>query len=272
MLAYPFAKANIMLDHSALTSMKPLFATPCYGGTVAANFTKSMLALNSGLWKSGMNGVIQITSGESLITRARNEAVAKFLLDSSLTHLFWIDADVGFSVDQVFRLLLADREVVAGAYPIKRFNWPKELPAGLTEETFHTRYLRYPVNTHDGVSSNVDEDGFLEVSEAPTGFMCIKRSVIEKMAACLPELQYVPDGPPDSPIRHLCYRFFDVMIEPSTNRYLSEDYAFCRRWRDIGGRVLVDTRSKLSHQGLYTYHGDFGAALTSSPTTAIGGA
>ncbi|WP_277184764.1 hypothetical protein [Caballeronia sp. BR00000012568055] len=260
-----------MLDRSALTSMKPLFATPCYGGNVAANFAKSMLALNNGLWQSGMNGVIQINSGESLITRARNEAVATFLLDPSLTHLFWIDADVGFSVDQVFRLLLADRDVIAGAYPLKRFDWPSELPAGLTETTFNARYLRYPVNVHDGASSDIDEDGFVEVSEAPTGFMCIRRSVIERMVARLPELQYVPDGPLDSPIRNLCYRFFDVMVEPSTNRYLSEDYAFCRRWRDIGGRVFVDTQSKLSHQGLYTYHGDFGAALAASPTTAVGG-
>lgn len=261
-----------MLDHSALTSMKPLFMTPCYGGNVAANFANSMLALTNGLWQTGIFGKVRIDSGESLITRARNEAVARFLLDPSLTHLFWIDADIGFSVDQVFRLLLADRDVVAGVYPIKRFDWPAVLPSGLTKETLAQRYLRYPVNAHDGVSREVDDDGFLEVSEAPTGFMCIRRSVIETMMAQLPELKYVPDGPPDAPFRDFCYRFFDVMVEPSTGRYLSEDYAFCRRWRDIGGQVFVDTQSKLSHQGIYTWEGDFGASLASSPETSIGGA
>ncbi len=251
--------------------MKPLFMTPCYAGNVGANFANSLLALNNGLWESGMRGVVRIESGESLITRARNEAVARFLLDASLTHLFWIDADIGFSVDQVFRLLLADRDVVAGVYPIKRFDWPVELPAGLTRETFTQRYLRYPVNAHDGVSTNVDSDGFLEVSEAPTGFMCIRRTVIESMVERLPELKYVPDGPHNTQMHDLCYRFFDVMVEPSTGRYLSEDYAFCRRWRDIGGRVYVDTQSKLSHQGMYTWHGDFGASLAVTPETAIGG-
>jgi hypothetical protein len=260
-----------MLDHSALKSMKPLFMTPSYGGSVTADFARSMLTLNNGLWEHGMPGAIRIASGESLVTRARNEAVAQFLLDPSLTHLFWIDADIGFTTDQVFRLLLADRDVVAGVYPLKSFDWPAELPAGLNRDTFAARYLRYPVNAHDGVSGSVDKDGFREVSEAPTGFMCIRRSVIETMMARLPELQYVPDGPPDSPIRHLCYRFFDVMVEPSTNRYLSEDYAFCRRWRGIGGRVFIDTQSKLSHQGTYTYYGDFGSSLAASPRTAIGG-
>ncbi|SAL80020.1 hypothetical protein AWB71_06025 [Caballeronia peredens] len=259
-----------MLHASALTSMKPLFITPCYGGNAAVNFVRSVLALSNSLWQAGMNGVIKIDSGDSLVTRARNEAVAKFLLDPSFTHLFWIDADIGFTVDQAFRLLLADRDVVAGVYPIKRFEWPAELPAGLNKQTFSTLYLRYPVNAHDGVSTTIDEDGFLEVSEAPTGFMCIRRNVFEAMIARLPELKYVPDGPPDTPIRDLCYRFFDVMVEPSTNRYLSEDYGFCRRWRDLGGRVFVDTRSKLSHQGTYTYDGDFGASLIASPDTSIG--
>lgn len=260
-----------MLDPATLASMKPLFMTPCHSGNVAANFANSLLALNNGLWQAGMPGEVRIRSGESLITRARNEAVAEFLHDRSFTHLFWIDADIGFSVDQVFRLLLADRDVVAGVYPIKRFDWPAVLPDGLTKETLSSRFLRYPVNAHDGVSSAIDRDGFLEVSEAPTGFMCIRRSVIETMIARLPELKYVPDGPPDSPLHDFSYRFFDVMVEPITGRYLSEDYAFCRRWRDIGGRVFVDTQSKLSHQGIYTWHGDFGATLAVSPETAVGG-
>ncbi|REG60998.1 hypothetical protein B0G80_3824 [Paraburkholderia sp. BL6669N2] len=260
-----------MLAPSALGDMRPLFMTPCYGGTVTSNFVNSMLALNNALWQNGMQGGVRIRSGESLITRARNEAVAEFLADPHYTHLFWIDADIGFSVDQAMRLLLADHDVVAGVYPIKRFDWPDTLPAGLTRAEFAARYLRYPVNVHDNVSSEIDAEGFMEVSEAPTGFMCIKREAFTRMIEVLPELQYVPDGPPDSPLRNLCYRFFDVMVEPHTNRYLSEDYAFCRRWRDIGGRIFVDTQSQLSHQGIYTYHGDFGASLAASPMTAVGG-
>jgi hypothetical protein len=261
-----------MLDQSALSSLKPLFMTPCYGGNVAANFAKSVLALNSALWKIGMSGEVCIRSGESLITRARNEAVAHFLLDASFTHLFWIDSDIGFTVDQIFRLLLADRDVVAGVYPLKSFDFPAQLAAGLTRQDLTSKFLRYPVNSHDGVSNVVEDDGFLEVSEAPTGFMCIKRSVIETMINRLPELKYVPDGPPNSRTHDLCYRFFDVMVEPATGRYLSEDYAFCRRWRDLGGRVFVDTQSKLSHQGLYTWLGNFSASISLSAETAIGGA
>jgi hypothetical protein len=51
------------------------------------------------------------------------------------------------------------------------------------------------------------------------------------------------------------------MAEPDNGRHLSEDYAFCRRWQSVGGKVFIDARSRLSHQGLRTYTGDFGRAL-----------
>ncbi len=47
------------------------------------------------------------------------------------------------------------------------------------------------------------------MDEAPTGFMCIKRSVLETMIHRMPDLQYIPDAPPDSPLHGHCYRFFD---------------------------------------------------------------
>lgn len=260
-----------MLDQTALRHFNPLFITPCYSGQVTSAYATSMLSLTNELWTLGVQGSVRIRSGESLVTRARNEATAHFLAQKQHTHLFWIDADIGFTPDQALRLLLADRDVVTGVYPLKRIDWAGEIPAGLTQQEFLTRALRYPVNTRDGALAEVDSDGFLEVDEAPTGFMCIRRSVLETMIERMPELRYVPDAPPESPLHGYCHRFFDVMVEPETNRYLSEDYAFCRRWRDLGGKVYVDARSKLSHHGSYTYRGDFGAAWAQDRARAAGG-
>ena len=55
--------------------------------------------------------------GDSLVTRCRNDCVAVFLANPRFTHLF-IDADIGFAPEAAFRLLLADRDVVAGVYPL----------------------------------------------------------------------------------------------------------------------------------------------------------
>ena len=54
------------------------------------------------------------------------------------------------------------------------------------------------------------------------------------------------------------YAFFDTMIEPETKRYLSEDYAFCRLWQKIGGKVYADIVSGLNHYGTYAFKGNVG--------------
>src|SRR5712671_3066171 len=145
---------------------------------------------------------------ESLITRGRNVILIKFLSEESFTHLFWIDSDIAFKSEDVFRLLLADRDIAAGVYLMKRFNWPAQgVLAGTTRQQFEDRYTDYPFNPighgSSRVSSHADADGFVEVAEAPTGFMVIKRHVLTHMMKKYPELNYVPDGPPNNPRRHL---------------------------------------------------------------------
>jgi hypothetical protein len=94
-------------------------------------------------------------------------------------------------------LLLANRDVAAGVYPIKRFNWPAEgIPGDMTREQFEAAYTDYPFNplfdSDKPLADLVDKDGFLEVAEAPTGFMVIKRHVFYEMMRRYPNLRYVP--------------------------------------------------------------------------------
>jgi len=206
----------------------------------------------------------------------RNDCVAYFLANPAFTHLFWIDADIGFSPEAAFRLLLSDRDVAAGVYPLKREDWPAEgVPQGTTRRSFEERYARYTVNTgrlgKSEVELVIDRDGFMPVREAPTGFMCIKRKVFDRLVARYPELKYVPDWPKGTyPEGGVHYRFFDVMVDKETGRYLSEDYGFCRLWEALGGEIYVDANSNLSHLGERTYRGDFAATLRAAPAHAVG--
>lgn len=109
------------------------------------------------------------------------------------------------------------------------------------------------------MSGYADGDGFVEVDEAPTGFMAIKRHVFSRMMERYPQLRYTPDGPPGHPQAHLHWLFFDCMVHPETGRYLSEDFAFCQR--AIGGKVWVDLECKLSHLGQHMFRGDLAQSL-----------
>lgn len=264
-----------MLAAGELKNFRPLIATPCYGAMLCRNYALSLISLQRVCFERQMPIDFHLRRGDSLVTRARNDCVAYFLSKPQYTHLFFIDADIGFNPDAALRLLRADHPVAAGIYPLKRNYWPTDgTTQGMTEAQFKAHFTRYAVNTGkpgEDVNLVIDADGFMKVREAPTGFMCIKRAVFDRMIEAYPGLKYVPDWPKGTyPEGGVHYRFFDTMVDPDTGRYLSEDYAFCRLWEKLGGEVFADAKSNLSHQGETLYTGDFAESLQSAVHMAVG--
>ena len=263
-----------MLEQAALAGMHPVVVTPSHDGKYFHNYLISLLNFSSAAKDWGMPLDVYLHRGESLITRARNNCVAEFLAHPSWTHLFWIDSDIGFSPQAAARLLLSGYDIAAGVYPLKTEGWPAQgVAAGEDPQAAQQRYAHYTVNAKVDDSTGmvelpVQSDGFLRMEEAPTGFMVIKRAVFERLIQAYPELQYVPDsfGVEDAGLH---YRFFDVMVDPITRRYLSEDYGFCRLWSGLGESIYIDANSNLSHQGAKLYRGNFADSLLHSLPTAV---
>jgi len=97
------------------------------------------------------------------------------------------------------------------------------------------------------------QNGFVEVLDGPTGFLMIKRHVFEKMIEKYPELNCKNDHQ-NRDLDEYC-AVFDCMIDPDTRRYLSEDYAFCRRWQKMGGQIFADCMTVLGHVGNIRFQG-----------------
>src|ERR1700729_197306 len=101
-------------------------ATPCFGGQVSSIYASSIFHLQSAVRSlSNMSLKIELRDGDALITRARANLMTLFLDDPTATHFLFVDADIGFKPNQVFRLIESGADVVAGCYPIKRVNWDK---------------------------------------------------------------------------------------------------------------------------------------------------
>ena len=101
-----------------------MVATPCYGSQLTASYVTSALALQRSCLERGIKIQFKLLHGQALITRARADLVAEFLL-SDATHLLFIDADIGFTPDQALRLLAFDADVTGAAYPQKRIDWDR---------------------------------------------------------------------------------------------------------------------------------------------------
>ena len=254
-----------MLPDEALKSMHVMLATPCYISAVSMNYVTSIFKFATSANRFGMDLTLHMHS-ESLITRGRNEIVRLFLENEAFTHLLFIDSDIEFEPRDAYRLLLSDHDVSATIYPIKNLNWPAEgIPEAMTLDEYVVRHATFPFNPvgqwQEPIMPRLTEDEFIEVAEAPTGFMCIKREVFLRMMEHYPELNYMPEGAEKQAKKHLYWLFFDCMVEPETKRYLSEDYAFCRRWRDMGGKVHADFQSDLGHLGQYMYRGNLARSI-----------
>jgi hypothetical protein len=241
-----------------------LIGTPCYNGLVTAEYLVSMLGLQTELIRHGITFEVETPTTVSLIPVARNYLVGEVLGNPRFTHLLFIDADLGFEPALLPRLVAAEKDVVAGIYPLKNLNVPaiRDLPPDKPiASTYH-----YAVSIAPGAQPN--NDGFVQAEYAATGFMLIRRSVLEQMAARYPELKYTHmftlPGAEIPPVNDHLYALFDTSLDPARGLYLPEDYTFCQRWRNMGGEIWVDVFSKFRHVGSFAHEGDFSVFVNRS--------
>jgi hypothetical protein len=239
-----------------MTTQHLYVATPAYGCMMHTAFVSSILQLQGACIGRGIEFSVDMIGNESLVQRARNILQARFL-KSKATHLLFIDADIAFSPEAVLdRLLKADKDVIGGVYAKKSIDWTVARTRLLTEgsqETPQSAGLDYNINVAPGENPVVD--GVCEVLDTATGFLLIKRHVIEEMwKHYAEELWCKNDIQGSTNIDSYC-AIFDCMID-ETRRYLSEDYAFCRRWQQMGGKIHADIAFPLAHIGSHTFAGD----------------
>ena len=223
---------QIQVNVDRLRGMNIHFCIPCYGGQINESTFMGMIKWGNTAKDLGISWTIETLVNESLIPRGRNTMTAKFLNNEKSTHLFFIDADIGFEPWHVLAVLNHDKDVCCGLYPMK------------------TMPVQWVVNGFDGAKEE-DNGNLLEVTKSGTGFMCIKKHVFEKLKAHPAVKKFTNDiGLPKELDPHM-YTFFDTAVREG--RYYSEDWTFCENWRDLEGEIWVDKRVHLRHTGNFVF-------------------
>lgn len=245
--------------------MAKLFvATPMYGGQCAGHYTQSILTLQGLCQQSRIDMAVSFMFNESLITRARN-SLAHGFMKSGFTHLMFIDADIRFNPNDVIAMLLADKEVICGIYPKKEINW--EMVKQAVDAGVPVDQLKYYSGTH--VVNLADRSGYAEfevstpseILNGGTGFMLIKREVFEKLSPLVPTYVNNATDLNNKLGAEEIREFFTTSIEPETQHLLSEDYHFCRIWREAGGKIYAAPWAQLGHVGTYLFDGSLAPAF-----------
>ena len=226
----------------------------------------------------GIQMKVEFCRNDSLVSRARNNLIAKAMGDHTVTHMLFIDADITWSPIDIFKLILSEKSIVGGIYPIKNYEWDKIsdpnthtikkwIDAKNTSELRHIisdqdmvqhRMVRYNLNylsTQLEIANNL-----ARVKHLATGFMLIKRDTIEKMSKAFPSTKYVDDvGFLSEKENDHAFALFDCGVEDG--HYCSEDWLFCSRWSKMGGDVWADVTINLNHTGIEDFKGSYIASL-----------
>ena len=247
---------------------KILIATPCYNGMCHAGYTLSLLRTFAYFQAAkNIKFAHKFILFESLVPRARNHFLAYAMSDPEITHVLFIDSDMKWEPADIGKMLAANKGIIGGTCPKKRYHWDKLRTEAVREillndklsqdefrEKIKANLVEYAINF--GPSRDV-KGGLIEVEHIGTAFMLISRAVIMEMMAAFPELKVKnPSNELTEEAKKHMYCLFELGVDKEGD-YFSEDYSFCGRYASLGGKIYADLSINLTHQGQEDFQGNF---------------
>ena len=239
--------------------IKLYVATPVHSD-VSIHYMQSVVRLQAECYKNNIEFTLDMMKS-SLVTQGRNVCVAHFL-NTDYTHLLFVDSDILFYPQSIFKMLSKNVEMCSIPYPMKIINWDKvfdkykNLPDMDTLQR-DTSGNKFPVKIKDSEDDVTMVDEMIELNYAPTGCMLLQRQVFDKMIKEYPtrtiKQETVTDG--QTVITPNLYNFFDTFYDEKAKRYYGEDFAFSKLWRETGGKCHALITEYITHVGEYQYTG-----------------
>lgn len=257
--------------------------TPCYGSMCYVNYMFCLINTITLFRELNIKYAIEICRNDSLVSRARNNLIAKAMHKKDATHFLFIDADITWEPTDVLKLIVSDKSLVGGVYPLKKYNWnnllvnprnpmDKNPLQSILERKNNSQisqlYSSADMIQHNLLNYNINyltnnlqiHNNLAQVKHIATGFMMIQRNTIEKMMQAFPSTKYTDDvGFLQGDENKHAYALFDCGVEEG--HYFSEDWLFCDRWMKMGGSVYIDVSINLKHTGIEDYNGSYLASI-----------
>lgn len=225
-----------------MVGRRVFIALPAYDFRVSLRLAISLAGFSRLCEQHGVEVYVGSVCGCSVVSRARN-ILAKDFLESDCTELVFIDSDINFEPESLFRLMAFGNEdpkrgIVAG------------VPRTRDEREVYIATLDYDSDHH----LTMDQMGLVKAQRVATAFMWVRREVFETLVKNHPERSYT-----DPRVDGVLNAVFDFKL--TEEGYMGEDFLFCDRTREIGYEVWIDPTITLGHMGVQEYVGNFGQAV-----------
>jgi hypothetical protein len=242
------------------TGPSVLIAVPTHSGDLKHKTVLSLISTLDAFRANGFRYELEVIPGCPYVQLVRNVFANKaaFGADKSgqpYTHLLFIDADGGFSADDILALFEAGKPIAALPFSAKSINW--EAVARAARAGVPPGALReYAGNAIISAESAFPVDTLSPVKRIGCGVMLIETHVFRALADANPAWRYKNDkfgwGVAKLDREH-SFSFFQVGICPDTEMMCGEDYFFCNEARRLGFEVCVLPSARTIHTGSYDH-------------------
>lgn len=190
----------------------------CTGGTIRAETLVSLITNIYNLGAEGIQASLLVQIG-GYVDVNRNKIVES-AVNGGATHLMFIDNDMIFPDDAIFKLLKHNKDIVGANYNVR-------LDPTSSDRSGPTVKMLVKGKP---VSATELPDKLFKCYALGTGFLMIKTKVFSKMKA----------------------PHFEAFID-KTGRHNTEDVEFCKRAGKAGFKVWCDPEIKMGHIGSAVY-------------------
>ena len=226
-----------------------LIASPTYDGSVRKEYMQAIMQLTDYFRQSDIGWDIVLEPCTMLHTM-RSVMASKALHDSNVSHLLFVDTDMGFSVSSIIKLIKTEKDIIGCAYPYRTIplHLPVTRPSTSLRQTI-SETVPYAIKFSPGVTTVDVTDGVCEVAAIGTGLLLIscqalqtmvERGTVETFRTTFPYNQWYSEA--------TYYGFFDhIKVDGS---YIGEDYSFCHRWiTECQGSIHALVDAEIMHIG-----------------------
>lgn len=222
--------------------------TPCYGNLCTLNYVTCLISTLDALRKWGIEVDVKFCKNDSLITRARNNLLAMAMADVRTTHIMFIDSDISWMPYDIVKLIVSDKALIGGVYPLKKYIWNKmvdkreeDKTRNLDLELVETRESELPTQKQNFIQTLISQKADNDLLSLMSDESIMRCNLVNYNVNYLhSELQISNNI---AAVRHIATGF--MMIQRRTIEVLHEVSSHAKYIDDVG--FLSDTENQFAY-------------------------